>query len=49
MSDKRYKIVGEAGDYQVMEQFGAYRISRKRFKTTEAAIKYINKMQQAEA
>ena len=49
MSDKQYKIVGEPGDYQIMEQFGAYRLSKKRFKTHEAAIKHIYKLEKAEA
>lgn len=32
-----YKIIGEPGDFQIIEQFGAYRISKKHFKTIEDA------------
>lgn len=41
---KLYKIVGAPGDYQVMEQFGDYRLSRKRFKTIEKALAHIEKL-----
>lgn len=44
MSDKRYKIVGEPGDYQIMEQFGNYRMMKKKFKTIEKATERIKQM-----
>jgi hypothetical protein len=34
-----YLVVGRPGEYQVMENFGAYRISKKRFKTLTSAVK----------
>ena len=40
---RKYKIVGEPGDYQIMEQFGAYRLSKKRYKTIEKATEAIKK------
>lgn len=33
-----YLVIGEAGDYSVMEQFGNYRMLKKKFKTTKKAI-----------
>lgn len=41
---KYYKIVGEPNDYQIVEQFGNYRISKKHFKTIEKAHNHILKM-----
>lgn len=35
----QYLVVGEPGDYQVMENFRPYRVSRKRFKTVASATK----------
>ncbi len=41
---KEYKIVGEHGDYQILECFGSYRLSKKRFKTIEKATERIIQM-----
>lgn len=40
----RYLVVGRPGEYQVMENFGTYRISKKRFKTLSAATKRAEQM-----
>lgn len=39
--EKKYRIVGEPGNYQIVEQFGSYRISKKRFKTPQKALERI--------
>lgn len=44
MSDKTYKVVGDVGDYQILECFGDYRLSKKRYKTIEKAIERIEQM-----
>lgn len=33
----RYSIVGNVGDYQVREDFGSYRLMKKKFKTVNSA------------
>jgi hypothetical protein len=35
----RYAVIGQPGDWHVMEQFGAYRMLAKTFKTQAAAEK----------
>lgn len=37
----KYLVIGVSGDYQVMEQFGGYRMLKKKFKTVEQAKKRI--------
>lgn len=44
---KSYKVVGDPGDYQILEMFGAYRLSKKRYKTIEKATETIKKMEEA--
>lgn len=39
-----YLIIGESGDFSVMEQFGNYRMLKKKFKTIESAKKRIELM-----
>ena len=39
-----YLIIGEQGDWSVMEQFGGYRMLKKKFKTVEKATECINGM-----
>jgi len=39
--NKEYKVVGELNNYQILECFGAYRLSKKHFKTVEQAEKHI--------
>ncbi len=39
-----YLIIGVKGDYSVMEQFGSYRMLKKKFKTIEKATKRIEDM-----
>lgn len=36
-----YLVIGVAGDYNIMEQFGSYRMLKKKFKTVEQAKKRI--------
>ncbi|WP_159014998.1 hypothetical protein [Streptomyces europaeiscabiei] len=33
-----YAVIGKDGDWRVMEQFGSYRILKKKFKSLEKAI-----------
>lgn len=40
----KYLVIGISGDYQVMEQFGNYRMLKKKFKTVEQAKKRIEQM-----
>lgn len=40
----KYLVIGVTGDYQIMEQFGAYRMLKKKFKTVEQAKKRIEVM-----
>lgn len=42
-----YLIIGEPGDYRVMEQFGSYRMLKKRFKTVKQAQTRIEQMTRA--
>lgn len=44
MSDKVYKVVGDDGDYQILEYFGDYRLGKRHFKTIEKAIERIEQM-----
>lgn len=37
----KYLVIGVVGEYQVMEQFGDYRMLKKKFKTVEQAKKRI--------
>ena len=39
-----YLVIGVKGDYQVMEQFGSYRMLKKKFKTVEKAKKCAESM-----
>lgn len=40
----QYLVIGRPGEYQILENFGSYRISKKRFKTVAAATKRILEM-----
>lgn len=42
-----YLIIGETGDYRVMEQFGAYRMLKKHFKTILQAEERIEQLVRA--
>jgi hypothetical protein len=42
-----YLVVGVPGEYQVIENFGTYRITKKRFKTVAAATKRAQQIQES--
>lgn len=39
-----YRIVGKPGSYQVMEGFGQYRVSKRKFKHKHQARAHINRI-----
>ena len=41
MKKRQYRIVGEPGEYQIIEQFGDYRASKKYYKSPAAAYERI--------
>jgi hypothetical protein len=41
----RYLVIGNEGEWKVMEQFGSYRMLKKTFKTQAAAVARAEAMQ----